>query len=331
MNQQVMLNGIRPMISLREALAHQFTQHPDRRLEATAARFGISEVQLLTAACGPHVTRLASDRHELLSDLACLGPVCAGTGNHQAEQQQVLEYRRLRLSGERGLLLAGEYELQLDFATWQYGFAVSRPVRGGIEHSLHFFDARGQAIHRIRLISASDAFAYRMFVAAYRSADQSPELLLSHEPSTANGQATRTDIPTPSSDRPGGCQRTIPTTLLIELLHSLMDVNLCISVKLGNAGAMHTWHGFVDSVRCDDGRILLQASDYRLALEESQLAGARLPCHSGALELYAASGETLATLAGPSARHPSQAEAWRCLLAALLVSLPNPPGCQSHL
>lgn len=329
MNQQVMLDGIRPMISLREALAHQFTQHPDRSLEAIAARFGVSEVQLLTAACGPHVTRLACDRHELLADLACFGPVCAMTGNRQAEHQQVLEYRRLRLSGERGLLQAGEYELALDFVNWQYGFAVSRPVRRGLEHSLHFFDARGQAIHRIRLTSASDTFAFRMFVAAYRSADQSPELLLAHEPSTGDGQAARADTPASASDRAGDCQRTIPVAQLIELLYSLLDVDLCVSLKLGNAGAVHTWRGTVDRVGCHDGRLMLQARDYTFTLNEPQIAGARMPCHRHVVELHAASGETLVTLAGPPDRHPSQAEAWRRLLAALLVNLPAPSGCRS--
>ncbi|BCO31436.1 hypothetical protein TspCOW1_15390 [Thiohalobacter sp. COW1] len=324
MNQQVMLDGIRPMISLREALAHQFTTHPDRSLAAIAARLGVSEVQLLTAACGRHVTRLACNRHELLSDLACLGPVCVITGNRQAEQEQVLEYRLLRLSGDRGLLLAGDYELDLDFANWHYGFAITRPVRRGVEHSLHFFDAHGRCNHRIRLTSTSDAYAYRMFVAAYRSTDQSPELLLPRGPSTAGDQ------PALSAGRAGGCHRCIPVAQLSELLHSLVDVDLCISFTVANAGTVHTWRGMVDAVRCEDGRLMLQAADYCLVLEQAQIAGARLPCQGSTLELYGADGETLATLGGPLGRYPSQLDVWQRLLAALPVDPPAPSGCQSH-
>lgn len=318
MNQQVMLNGLTPMISLREALAHQFDKLPAWSLDAIASRLKVSEVQLLMAACGPQVTRLACDRHELLADLACLGPVCTSTENRHAQQQQVLEYRRLRLTGNRGLLLAGDCELDLRFAHWVYGFAVSRPVRRGIEHSLHFFDARGQAVHRIRLTRASDSFAYRLFVAAYRCAEQRPGLVLPcTAPAADNHRSAATDAPASTTGRCAGCRRTIPVAQLIELLQSLVDVDLGVSFQLSNAGATHTWRGLLHSVRCSEGRLTLQAADCSLHLDQARIAGARPPCHGSTLELHTAEGETLATLIGPPARYLPQAVGWRRLLAAL--------------
>ena len=327
MNQQVMLDGTRPMVSLQEALAQQFHRHQDTSPAAIAARLGVSELQLLMAACGPHVTRLACTSRALLSDLACLGPVQAITPSRQAEHEhrQLLEYRRLRLAGNRGLLQSGEYKLELNFDNWRYGFAVSRPVRGGIEQSLHFFDRRGHATHRIRLTAASDSLAYRMFVGAYHSSDQGPELRLPCEPPTAHNRAGTADEPVPGSGRAGGCQRTISSSLVTELLRSLADLDLCVSFKLGNPGALHTWRGMVDSVRSEDGRLILQAAGYSLSLVEAQIAGARLPCRSNAVELYVAGGETLATLAGPPRNQP-QADIWLRLLGAL----PEQTGCQSR-
>lgn len=320
MNQQVIFDGSHLLASLKDALEKQFALHPDKPPEEIAQMLGLSEAQLLAAACGDRVTRLACNRAELLADLACLGPVRAITGNRYAEQQQMVEYRRLRLTGERGLRVTPELELELDFANWHYAFAISGPASWGLQPGLHFFDSHGNAVHRVVLSAASDAFAYRLYVSTHRAVDQRPEILVPPVPVFAIGHHV---------GKQGGCGRTMPASLFRELLHSLVDVDLSISFSVGNPGAVQTWHGTLDAIRCEGDKLRLLAADYTLNLNETQIAGARLPCRAGTVEVYDAEGAILATLAGPPPHREAQAEAWRRILAALPINAAQ-PGCRTH-
>ncbi|WP_308463853.1 ChuX/HutX family heme-like substrate-binding protein, partial [Escherichia coli] len=66
--------------------------------------------------------------------------------------------------------------------SWAHGFAVEKQDGEFTRRSLQFFDAAGEAIHKIHLRPASDLDAYHALVAKLRLDDQSQSIELTALP-----------------------------------------------------------------------------------------------------------------------------------------------------
>jgi putative hemin transport protein len=75
-------------------------------------------------------------------------------------------------------VVIGEIDLRLLFSRWHLGFAVREEGQGGARHSLQFFDATGEAVHKLHLRDASDVDAYEALVATMLADDQSDEVVV---------------------------------------------------------------------------------------------------------------------------------------------------------
>src|SRR5690606_18526594 len=120
------------------------------------------------------VTRLEGDWMAVLKRVPSLGRVMALTRNEHCVHERKGVYNEASFTGHMGLVLGEDIDLRLFMGNWQSGFAVQEPVGEGIRRSLHFFDAAGQAVHKIYLQNDSDAASYEKLVADFAAADQSP-------------------------------------------------------------------------------------------------------------------------------------------------------------
>lgn len=144
------------------------------RIRDAAQKLGVSEAELLATGCGATVTRLEGDWTALLKRVPALGRVMALTRNEHCVHERKGVYNEASFTGHMGLVLGEDIDLRLFMGNWRSGFAVREPIAEGIRRSLHFFDAAGEAVHKIYLQNDSDVAAYETLVADFASADQSP-------------------------------------------------------------------------------------------------------------------------------------------------------------
>jgi putative hemin transport protein len=141
-----------------------------------AAQLGISEAQLVAAHCGEGVVRIEPDVATLLNGLEAVGEVMALTRNESAVHEKIGTYEEVSINGGSALVLGEQIDLRIFPKAWAHGFAVEKRDGDAIRRSLQFFDAAGDAIHKVHLRPASNLSAYEGLVARMISADQSPEL-----------------------------------------------------------------------------------------------------------------------------------------------------------
>ena len=161
-------------ISLQTRWAELRQQQPKVRIRDAASQLGVSEAELLVTGVGETVVRLTDNFRDLLKQVPTLGYVMALTRNDVLVHERKGVYQKVSFSEHVGLVLGPDIDLRLFMQRWQFGFAVIENDR----RSLQFFDAQGQAIHKIYLTDQSDLAAYETLVGTFRASDQSTELML---------------------------------------------------------------------------------------------------------------------------------------------------------
>jgi len=141
-----------------------------------ASQLGISEAQLVAAHCGEGVVRIEPDVAALLNGLESVGEVMALTRNESAVHEKIGVYDKVVVGGQNAMVLGTDIDLRIFPKVWAHGFAVEKRDGEEVRRSLQFFDAAGEAIHKVHLRPASNLDAYDELVARLTAADQSPEL-----------------------------------------------------------------------------------------------------------------------------------------------------------
>ncbi len=162
------------MSDLQERWDTLLAQEPKLRIRNAAARLETSEAQLLCLRLGEGVTRLEPRWTDLLSELPKLGSVMALTRNEYAVHEKTGQYDNIEVAGPVGLVLNHDIDLRIFLMHWRYGFVVHNPdAKGKARDSLQFFNAAGQALHKIFLTKDSDREAFAQIKAAFTQEDQS--------------------------------------------------------------------------------------------------------------------------------------------------------------
>ncbi|MEM8952222.1 MAG: ChuX/HutX family heme-like substrate-binding protein, partial [Pseudomonadota bacterium] len=131
-----------------------------------AARVGVSEAELIAATAGPSGRQVAKRLHDdvlaIVKHLPSLGEVMALTRNQAAVHEKVGVYGELEGDGQVAGIYGENIDLRLFLRNWRFGFAFeeTNPDSEQPKRSLQFFDARGEAVHKVHLRpeSAHDAF-----------------------------------------------------------------------------------------------------------------------------------------------------------------------------
>jgi putative hemin transport protein len=148
-------------------------ENPEMRERDLARQLGISEAELVAADVGNGVTRLVCDVEAALTGLAEVGEVLALTRNESAVHETVGRYGGVRLGEGAGVVLGEGVNLRVFPPQWKHAYAVAKSdAHEAMRHSLQFFDAAGDAVHKVYLRPASDHARYRALVERLAAPDQ---------------------------------------------------------------------------------------------------------------------------------------------------------------
>ncbi len=158
---------------------------PGIRIRDAAASIGCSEAELLATTVNDYTTRLEGDWTTLVSRLPDLGRVMSLTRNDSCVLEHKGSFQKIDIMGSPPNAMAtviGPIESRIFFSAWKFGFAVSQVTPQGIQQSLQFFDAAGNAIIKIFLQqptgnkAGSDQEAFGKIVKSFISAEQSSHI-----------------------------------------------------------------------------------------------------------------------------------------------------------
>lgn len=320
---------------------------PRLRIRDAAARLSVSEAELRATECGGQTTRLHDDFREILLRLPQLGDVMALTRNDSAVHEKVGTYRDISFSGMHGLVLGHDIDLRLFINRWDSAYAVDE----GEHASLHFFDAHGEAVHKVHLRDTSDRDAFKNLVSMFRASDQSRvQRVTPAEPDPAPrpdadidvekfqaawlamkdtheffGVLRRHGVARTQALRlaPPEHTRVLANTSLRTVLERAAAAELPIMVFVANPGCIQIHTGPVKRIVPMGPWINVMDPGFNLHLREDHVAASwlvRKPTSDGivtSLELFDANGRNIALLFG--ARKPGKPEdpAWRALAESL--------------
>lgn len=152
-------------------------ENPEMRERDFSTQYGVSEAELVAAHIGEGVTRLDCDVEAALTGLTEVGEVLALTRNESAVHEKIGTYGGVQLGAGAGVVLGDEIDLRVFPPHWKYAFAVEKPTAHELmRNSLQFFDAAGDAVHKVYLRPTSDHARYHALVARLASPDQQPSL-----------------------------------------------------------------------------------------------------------------------------------------------------------
>lgn len=167
------------------------TANPKMRERDLATQLGISEAELVAAHCGEGVLRIEPRVNNVLTGLEAVGEVMALTRNDSAVHEKIGVYDKVVTGDHTAMVLGEDIDLRIFPKVWAHGFAVEKRDGGEVRHSLQFFDAQGDAVHKVHLRPSSNLYAFQKLVAALESGNQSPavEIAIADEPAMPETEA----------------------------------------------------------------------------------------------------------------------------------------------
>jgi putative hemin transport protein len=325
---------------------------PKIRIRDAAHKLGVTEAQLLAASVdGSTVLRLEPKFRDLITEIPGVGRVMALTRNESAVHERKGIYEGVDTKGHAGLVLGPDIDLRIFFSEWAHGFALNEEGEHGPRRSLQFFDARGNAVHKIFAQETTDAAAFDALVAKYRSPEQEttlevqpPAAALAVKPDTeidADGFRAAWDAMQDTHEffmllrkfgaartqalRLAGPARALPVANATTraLLESASAREVPIMIFVANPGNIQIHTGTVKNIKVMGPWLNVLDPEFNLHLREDRIATSwivRKPTRDGvvtSLEIFDADGENIALFFGK--RKPGQPEdpAWRDLVATL--------------
>ncbi|MEM9928277.1 MAG: ChuX/HutX family heme-like substrate-binding protein [Bacteroidota bacterium] len=171
-------------LHLRARLEKLKAEEPRLRARDQAERLGISEAELLTLHLGEDVIRLGGDFKDILKDVKQMGYVMALTRNNHVVHERKGVYDNLTFyegPHNMGVAVNEDIDLRLFMNEWVYGLAVIiRREKGGDLHGLQFFDAYGEAVHKIYATPKSTLAGWAFIVEKYEG-EQEPIVITQRE------------------------------------------------------------------------------------------------------------------------------------------------------
>jgi putative hemin transport protein len=167
--------AVRPDASaIRQARA----DNPKMRERDLARQIGISEAEFVAAWCGEGTLRIEPRVNDLLTGLEAVGEVMALTRNDSAVHEKIGIYDKVVTGTHNAMVLGELIDLRIFPKVWAHGFAVEKRDGDDIRRSLQFFDAEGEAVHKVHLRANSNLYAYQNLVTTLAVSDQSQRVLM---------------------------------------------------------------------------------------------------------------------------------------------------------
>jgi putative hemin transport protein len=293
-------------------------EHPQLRIRDAADKLHVSEAELLASCCGNEAATTRVERlhsvnrwNDVLDKIPSLGRVMALTRNDNAVHERKGIYPVPETGAMHTLFVSEDIDLRLFMSHWKKAFAVEDHIAAPIEHddiaertvhtirrSIQFFNASGDAIHKVFLQDESNIDAFVKIAAAFRNQDQSPEEHVAPKPTAtvehpdseidARGFAERWAGMTDTHEFFGVTQKYgVTRTQALRIAHDL-NASGVFSNNFAKPLAMHGTNG---SSRHLGLRLVLQAA---AAIETPIMVfvgnGAAIQIHTGTVRTIKAMG-----------------------------------------
>ncbi|TYQ13730.1 UNVERIFIED_ORG: putative hemin transport protein [Zoogloea ramigera] len=335
-----------------------------------ARQLGVSEADLLATGLGKTVTRLQDDGtapREIMRRALDLGKVMALTRNENGviertgvatrlkpdEDVQTLDEdkekeREVRMRNIAGGYLGGEIDLRFWFDKWKYAFAVAQPGKDGVvARSLQFFDASGNAVHKLYVRSDAGAPVFDKLVADFRNANQGPDLKVAAAPVKAkekpdseidvkefqlawneindvhqfNRLLTEFGVSREQAMRlapPGAAERITPQAVRT-LLEGVARNQIKFMTFLGNGATIQIYSGTVNKVAEAGGYFNVLDPEFNLHLRDSAFASGWVVKRAGvtSVEFFDQNSEQVVSFFAVRERNKPAPQPWIDLAAAL--------------
>lgn len=322
--------------------------NPGKYARDLANILGISEAELTALRVSHDAARLNVDARTLLAALEHVGGTKSITRNEYAVHEQQGHYQNQHLNGHAGLILNPRaLDLRLFLQHWLHIFSMTESTARGDRHSIQFFDAQGEAVHKVYTTDETDMAAWNALVEQYKS-DVNPPLQLEAAPalpeSTPADTSTldaewramtdvhqffqllkRHDVTRQQAFNAVGDDLAwrVENDSLTRLLNIAKDSQNEIMIFIGNKGCVQIFTGKIEKVMPHGEWINVFNTRFTLHLVESAIAESwitRKPTKDGfvtSLELFAADGTQIAQLYGQRTEGTPEQTQWREQLAQL--------------
>ncbi|WP_157016195.1 hemin-degrading factor [Mesorhizobium xinjiangense] len=177
-----------------EAIRAAWADNPKMRERDLANQLGISEAEFVAAYCGISARRIVPDVDKLLGGIGAVGEVMALTRNESAVHEKIGPYDKPVAGKHAAMVLGAEIDLRIFPKHWVHGFAVEKADGEQVRRSLQFFDAAGEAVHKIHLRPSSDVEAYERLVRDMLAPDQSQTVAIATDGDKAEEPAAEPDL-----------------------------------------------------------------------------------------------------------------------------------------
>jgi putative hemin transport protein len=162
------------------AIRQARADNPKMRERDLAAQLGISEAEFVAAWTGQATRRLRVEVATFLNGMEPIGEVMALTRNESAVHEKIGVYDKVVVGEHASMALGENIDLRIFPKVWAHGYAVAKTdEHGAVKHSLQFFDAQGEAVHKVHLRPASKLEAYENLVTSLLHAEQSQTVQVS--------------------------------------------------------------------------------------------------------------------------------------------------------
>jgi putative hemin transport protein len=334
------------------------TENPKTRERDLASQLGISEAELVAAHCGDGVVRVEPRVNDLLTGLEAVGEVMALTRNESAVHEKIGVYDKVVTGNHNAMVLGENIDLRIFPKVWAHGFAVEKRDGDDIRRSLQFFDATGEAVHKVHLRPSSSLYAYQKLVAALESPNQEPTIDISAIASDDEGESgTASANLDDLRDRWSrltdvhqffGMLKTLKLSrrqavrmvgqdyawlldndAVRAMFHHAAEGDMPIMCFVGNRGCIQIHSGPVKSIKPMGPWINVLDETFHLHLRTDHIHevwAVRKPTKDGhvtSLEVYAANGDMIIQFFGQRHEGESERDDWR-FLAENLPRIPNP-------
>jgi putative hemin transport protein len=354
------VNAAAPAASLADRWATLRTEQPKLQIRDAARTLGTSEAELLATGIGKTVTRL-SDADHAVNDIMIraldLGTVLALTRNEngvlertgvatKAKPDSFTDKERFRAVA--GGYLGGEIDMRFHFANWKHAFAVVQPGRDGtISRSLQFFDAQGNAAHKVYVKSEAGVAVFDKIVADFKHPQQTGELkIVAAAPKAAELADSAVDVKEfqlawkEMTDvhqfnrivgefkltreqamrlAPEGVVQKIGPQALRKLLDESAKQQMPIMAFLGNGAATQIYSGKITKTAASGDWYNVLDPEFNLHIRETALKSGYVVQRAGvtSVEFFDKDGELVVTFFGVRERAKPQPQAWVDLTRAL--------------
>ncbi len=324
-------------------------EQPAMRIRDAAATLGVSEAELVALGVGQTATPLTADWRGILNDMPSVGRVMCLTRNEHCVHERHGRFEDVQITGPHGLVLGTDIDLRLFLGSWKHGFAVREPLKQGERLSLQFFDAAGEAVHKIYATDETDRPAFDALIARF-TAEQQPLKIVPHAPDATDRPDAEIDLDglrkawagmkdtheffgMLGKFKVGRVQalrligeefsRELPVRALREAMEAAQQSGLPIMIFVGSRGCIQIHTGPVKRLVDTHGWFNVLDPDFNMHLRDSGVArvfSVRKPTEDGivtSIEAFDAENRNILLMFGARKPGKPELEDWRAIVARI--------------